>query len=87
MKTVNIHHAKTQLSSLLKEVESGEEFVIARAGKPVAKVVPLEKKKVRRLGFLQGQYKVPDDFDTMMQKEIEEMFYDWPITSEDNSSK
>jgi prevent-host-death family protein len=87
MKTVNIHEAKTNLSKLLKAVDQGERLVIAKAGKPMYEVTPLKKKPVQRIGFLQGQFKVPDDFDTMMQKEIEEMFYDWPITSEDKDLK
>jgi antitoxin (DNA-binding transcriptional repressor) of toxin-antitoxin stability system len=81
MKTVNIHEAKSQLSRLLKAVDAGERFVIAKAGKPMYEVSLLKKPKARRTGFLQGQFKVPDDFDTMLQSEIEEMFYDWPITS------
>jgi antitoxin (DNA-binding transcriptional repressor) of toxin-antitoxin stability system len=51
--------------------------VIAKAGKPIAKLVPLEPKEIdasRRLGFLKGPFKVPDDFDTMMADEIAEMF-------------
>ncbi|CDZ36380.1 Prevent-host-death family protein [Neorhizobium galegae bv. officinalis] len=81
MKTVNIHEAKTHLSRLVEEAAKGEAFVIAKAGKPMVKVVPLEKapveepKKKRRIGFLKGQISVPDDFDTMFAKEIEEMFY------------
>ncbi len=78
MKTVNIHAAKTQLSKLVEEAAKGESFVIAKAGKPMVKVVALDEtpsKPMRRLGFMKGQIKVPDDFDTMMQKEIEEMFY------------
>jgi prevent-host-death family protein len=74
MKTVNTHQAKTQLSSMLKEVESGGEFVIARAGKPVARLVPIEKKAVNRIGFLQGKFEVPDDFNTFMADEIADMF-------------
>ncbi|CAN7146353.1 type II toxin-antitoxin system Phd/YefM family antitoxin [Neorhizobium sp. LjRoot104] len=77
MKTVNIHEAKTHLSRLIEEAANGEAFVIAKAGKPLVKVVPLEEepKKKRRVGFLKGQISVPDDFDTMFAKEIEEMFY------------
>jgi prevent-host-death family protein len=78
MKTVNIHAAKTQLSKLVEEAAKGEPFVIAKAGKPMVKVVALDDaptQPMRRLGFMKGQIKVPDDFDTMMQKEIEEMFY------------
>ena len=77
--TVNIHDAKTQLSKLIEKVERGEEVVIARAGKPVVKLTQLKaekKPKKRELGGLAGyNFKVPDDFDTMGQKEIEEMFY------------
>jgi prevent-host-death family protein len=79
MRKVNIHEAKTHLSRLVEEAAKGEPFVIAKAGKPMVKVVPLdaaaEQPKKRRLGFLKGQLKVPDDFDTMMQDEIEELFY------------
>nr|WP_285229844.1 type II toxin-antitoxin system prevent-host-death family antitoxin [Neorhizobium galegae] len=81
VKTVNIHEAKTHLSRLVEEAANGEAFVIAKAGKPMVKVVPLEEapaeepKKKRRIGFLKGQISVPDDFDTMFAKEIEDMFY------------
>lgn len=66
MKTVNIHAAKTQLSRLVEQASKGAPFVIARAGKPVAKVVPLAPDEVggaRRLGFMAGEITVPDDFD------------------------
>ena len=78
MKSVNIHEAKTHLSKLIAEAANGEPFIIAKAGKPMVKVVSIDtppKEKQRRIGFMKGQFKVPDDFDTMMQKEIEEMFY------------
>jgi prevent-host-death family protein len=76
MKTVNIHEAKTHLSRLVEEAAKGEPFVIARAGKPLVKVVSVEETpRKRRIGFLEGQFSVPDDFDTMFAKEIEEMFY------------
>jgi prevent-host-death family protein len=81
MKTVNIHEAKTHLSRLVEEAAKGEAFVIAKAGKPMVRVVPLEEaaseepKKKRKIGFLEGQFSVPDDFDTLFAKEIEEMFY------------
>jgi prevent-host-death family protein len=77
MKTVNIHQAKTHLSKLVDEVSKGEPFVIAKAGKPVAKVTALHAPtgtQVRRLGFLKGQISVPDDFDRMGTEEIERMF-------------
>ncbi len=77
MKTVNIHEAKTQLSKLLEEVAKGESFIIAKAGKPVAKVTAVNApvgSQVRRLGFLAGQISVPDDFDDMGRDEIERIF-------------
>lgn len=78
MKTVNIHVAKTNLSRLVQEAAEGKPFIIAKAGKPMVKVVPLDsptRKKPQRIGFLKGQLKVPDDFDTMLSDEIEKMFY------------
>jgi prevent-host-death family protein len=76
MKTVNIHEAKTHLSRLVEAAAKGEPFVIAKAGKPLVKVVPVDAPAApRRLGFMQGQFTVPDDFDTMDQEEIERLFY------------
>ena len=78
MNTVNIHQAKTHLSKLVDQAAKGESFIIAKAGKPLVKVVPIdapEERSVQPLGFLKGQISVPDDFDTMFAKEIEEMFY------------
>ena len=63
MLTVNIHEAKTHLSRLVDRAVKGEPFVIAKAGKPLVKVVPLETPEagqVRRLGFMAGQIAVPD---------------------------
>ena len=77
MKTVNIHEAKTQLSKLVDEASNGESFVIAKAGKPLVKVMALNAPtgaEVKRLGFLAGQIAVPDDFDRMGEEEIEGMF-------------
>jgi len=78
MRTVNIHEAKTHLSRLVERAANGESFIIAKSGKPLVKVVPLDAppdKKPGRIGFMKGQIKVPDDFDTMMAEEIEDMFY------------
>ena len=62
-KQVNIHEAKTGLSRLVERVEAGEEIVIARAGTPVAKLVGLKPARARRrLGLLDGRFKIPDDF-------------------------
>jgi prevent-host-death family protein len=77
MRTVNIHEAKTHLSRLVEQAAKGEPFVIARAGKPLVKVVPLDAPsgtEVRRLGFMAGHIAVPDDFDRMGQAEIESLF-------------
>jgi prevent-host-death family protein len=77
MRTINIHAAKTHLSRLVDEAERGDSFIIAKAGKPKVQVIRLDSQAhapKRRLGFLKGQIKVPDDFDTMMADEIEEMF-------------
>jgi prevent-host-death family protein len=77
MNTVNIHEAKTHLSKLIEKAANGEPFIIAKAGKPMVKVVALDAptgKKIQRIGFLDGQIKVPKDFDTMFSKEIEKMF-------------
>ena len=75
MITVNIHEAKTQLSKLVDRAAKGEPFIIAKAGKPLVKVVPLDApKKPQRLGFMKGEITVPDDFDTMGQDEIAAMF-------------
>ena len=77
MKTVNIHEAKTHLSRLVDSAAKGEPFVIAKAGRPLVKVVALETPEpaaVRRLGFMAGRFKVPEDFDQMGSKEIERLF-------------
>ncbi len=78
MDTVNIHEAKTHLSRLVEQAAKGKPFIIAKAGKPMVKVVPLDDPEAvakRRFGELEGQFEVPDDFDTMGQEEIEKMFY------------
>jgi prevent-host-death family protein len=66
MRQVNVHEAKTQLSGLLEAVESGERVVIARAGEPVAVLVPYRAAlRPRRLGLFAGQVKIRDDFDEL----------------------
>jgi prevent-host-death family protein len=67
---VNIHEAKTQLSRLLARVASGEEVVIAKAGKPVARIVPIRRRKRRVLGIDAGKFSVPDDFDAPLPDEL-----------------
>ena len=75
MRTVNMHEAKTHLSHLVREAACGEPFVIARAGKPMVKVVAVDAAE-RRLGFLAGQISVPEDFDRMGAAQIGAMFTD-----------
>jgi prevent-host-death family protein len=71
MSIINIHAAKTQLSRLLDAVTAGEEVIIARAGKPVARLVPIaEDKPRRRLGTLNGKLTVPDNFDDPLPDDI-----------------
>jgi prevent-host-death family protein len=68
MKIVNIHEAKTHLSRLLEDVTEGESFIIAKAGQPLAKVVPLgasDGEKPKRLGFFAGRIVIPADFNSM----------------------
>ena len=77
MQTVNIHEAKTHLSRLVEQAAKGEPFVIAKAGKPLVKVMALsapDAEQVMRLGFMAGQIAVPDDFDRMGSAEIERLF-------------
>ena len=77
MKTVNVHEAKTHLSRLIEQAAQGEPFVIARAGVPVVTVTaytgahPVEP---RRVGFLAGEFTVPNDFDAMGRDEIASTF-------------
>ena len=76
METVNIHEAKTHLSRLVEKAAKGEAFIIAKAGKPMVKVVPLEDEKPkRRLGMLDGMFEVPDNIKEFARDELEEMFY------------
>lgn len=77
MHTVNIHEAKTQLSKLIEQAVQGDAFIIAKAGKPLVKVTRLETPEAgqaKRLGFMTGQIAVPDDFDRIGAKAIEQLF-------------
>jgi len=77
MQTVNIHEAKTHLSRLVEQAAKGEPFVIARAGKPLVKVMALDSPsagQTRRLGFLTGEISIPEDFDALGSQEIEHLF-------------
>ena len=74
MKSVNIHEAKTHLSRLIERVQAGEEIIIAKAGRPAARLVPIKAERRRvKIGGLKSA-PVPDDFDTMFEKEIEALF-------------
>jgi antitoxin (DNA-binding transcriptional repressor) of toxin-antitoxin stability system len=71
--TINIHEAKTHLSRILDKVSRGEPVIIARAGKPVARLSRFdspEPAQARRIGFLKGRIEVPDDFDRMGEETI-----------------
>lgn len=77
MDIINIHAAKTHLSRLVDKAARGESFIIAKAGKPMVRVVAVtapEAAEVRRLGFMAGVFTVPDDFDHMAAEEIAGQF-------------
>lgn len=75
MSQVNVHEAKTHLSKLLTRVAAGEEIVISKAGKPVARLVPWKQNvKQRTPGLDSGLMTVPDDFDSPLPKEIMDTF-------------
>nr|WP_207204410.1 type II toxin-antitoxin system prevent-host-death family antitoxin [Gluconobacter cerinus] len=77
IRTVNIHEAKTHLSRLIEAAMKGESFIIAKAGRPMVRVSPItapEETQKRRLGFLAGQIRVPEDFDRMGQEDVISLF-------------
>jgi prevent-host-death family protein len=77
VKTVNVHEAKTHLSRLIQKAVQGEPFVIAKAGKPLVVVTALTttgQRKPKRLGFMVGQFTVPEDFDRMGADVVERLF-------------
>ena len=75
MQIVNIHEAKTQLSRFIDKASLGESVIIARAGKPVARLVPLEsERKVRTLGLGKTVYSLPANFDELHREAIQAMF-------------
>ncbi|MGH3978459.1 MAG: type II toxin-antitoxin system Phd/YefM family antitoxin [Pseudonocardiaceae bacterium] len=77
-KQVNVYEAKTQLSKLLEQVEAGDEVVIARNGKPVARLVPLQRTAPRVLGSLRGKIWVAPDFDEA-NEELTDLMENGPI--------
>lgn len=77
MRTVNTHEAKTHLSQLIEKAVHGEPFIIAKAGKPLVQVQAITHNPIappRRLGFLNQEIEVPDDFDRMDEQAILKMF-------------
>lgn len=74
MTQISIHEARTQLSGLLRRVACGEEIVIARGTKPVARLVPFQTPKRRELGRDRGVFEIPDDFSAPLPEEILEEF-------------
>jgi prevent-host-death family protein len=72
----NLHEAKTHLSRLLESVAMGEEVIIAKAGTPLAKLVPISSERQRfKLGSAKGEFVVPDDCNDPLPKEIEDLFW------------
>ena len=76
MKIIDIHKAKAQLSKLVDQAVNGESFIIAKAGQPLVKVIKLDATVAnpKRIGFMSGQIKVPDDFDTMGKTKVARLF-------------
>jgi prevent-host-death family protein len=85
MATFNIHEAKTHFSRLVDQAAAGGEVVIAKAGKPVAKLVPFSKSPERaalpkrKLGILEGKAIIPDDFDAPLPDDVLALFEDGPL--------
>ncbi len=75
MEVINIHEAKTNLSRIVESVSQGEGVIIAKAGKPVARLMPLAApKRTIKFGVLAGQISVPDDFDAPLPDELLDLF-------------
>jgi prevent-host-death family protein len=73
--TINIHEAKTHLSRIVEDVAAGAEVIIAKAGKPMARLVPISAPSSRKvLGLLEGQIHVPDDFDAPLPDDVLDAF-------------
>ena len=72
--TYNMHEAKTQLSKLAERAAHGAEIVIARTGRPVARLVAMPERKKRKLGLAKGQIWISDDFDAPLPPDIQEAF-------------
>lgn len=77
MKTIDITKVRNQLSKLVERAADGQAFITSKRGKPLVRVEALEQPhspRKRRLGFLEGQFTIPDDFDKMGTSEIQRMF-------------
>lgn len=75
MLTINIHEAKTHLSRFIEKAAAGEEIIIAKAGNPIAKLVPLHSlPSHRNLGMFKGQLNVPEDFDAALPEDVAMQF-------------
>jgi len=74
MATVNVHEAKTHLSRLLERVEAGEEIVVARNGRPVARLVPVGR-SARRPGAMKGRIRIGRDFDASLPADVGKAFH------------
>ena len=85
--TINIHAAKTNFSKLLARVATGEEIVIAKAGKPVAKLVPIQEKRGERpLGIDKGKIWMAPDFDELPEDFLD-LFYNGPIQTNETKDQ
>ncbi len=75
MKLVNVHEAKTHLSRLLEDVANGHEVTIAKAGKPIARLVPIAGHPTQRApGYLRGRIRIAQDFDTPLPEDVQSAF-------------
>lgn len=75
MEQVNIHDAKTNLSRLVEEVAAGAEVIIAKAGRPLARLVPIKQAKaMRKPGFLKGRIRIAEDFDAPLPEQFLDVF-------------
>ncbi|MBF0289842.1 MAG: type II toxin-antitoxin system Phd/YefM family antitoxin [SAR324 cluster bacterium] len=75
MRSINIHEAKTNLSRIAEEVAAGEEIIVAKAGKPKMKLIPLDCKKQIKLGALKGKIRISPDFDEPLPPDMMDAFY------------
>lgn len=77
--TLNLYEAKTQLSSLVEQAAAGEEIIIAKNGKPMAKLVPIRERPLRKPGRLKGKIWMSDDFDAPLPQDIIDGWYNSKI--------